>query len=143
MQGVTTAIVAFLLVCIVYPNLVKNRTQYYMALACAVAVIVLDALAHLITGMAGFCYVMTALLQVVALLMLILSAGGLTMRELADDLAQSYEILRRGETEKTLVIPRSGQTPAARDEEPRTVYRIDEPAEKKPAADTTSSLPLE
>ena len=33
MEGVTTAIVAFVFVCIIFPHIIKNRPQYYAAVA--------------------------------------------------------------------------------------------------------------
>src|SRR5215831_196628 len=97
MQGVTTAIVAFLFVCLVYPKIVKHRAQYYAALAAILLVIALDAIAHMVGGKAstesgqpvgvgGFavvCYVFCAILQIAAIILLVLSVGGLSMRELA------------------------------------------------------------
>src|SRR5437867_1784625 len=103
MQGVTTAIVAFLFVCLIYPRIVKHRAQYYWAMAAVVLVILLDALAHMVAGKAssdvtqpvsqgGFavvCYVFIAFLQVIAIVLIVLSVGGLSMRELAGEMASA------------------------------------------------------
>jgi hypothetical protein len=45
MEGVTTAIVAFLFVCMVFPNIVKNKTHYYVAYVIVAVVILLTGLA--------------------------------------------------------------------------------------------------
>ena len=50
MHGVTTALVGFLLVCVVFPNLVKNRPQYYAAFAAVCLIVILDALGLAISG---------------------------------------------------------------------------------------------
>lgn len=139
MQGVTTAIVAFLLVCIIFPHLVKNRPQYYAALTAILVVILLDGLARMIDShsFAVFAYLVTGVLQVCSLILLLLCAGGIGVRQLAGEMAHAYEVIRRGETEKTVIIPITGQMPAPRppvarpqdkEDDSPTVYRIDPPA---------------
>ncbi len=114
MQGVTTALVSFLFVCVVFPHLVKNRPQYYAAFFVVCLIIVLDALATMLEKSAGFvvfAYVTCAVAQVVALLLLFLSAGGITWRQLAGDMAKAIEVIRRGEEEKEVIIPIGEQAP--------------------------------
>ena len=116
MEGVTTAIVAFIFVCVIYPNLVKNKTQFYAAFVCVLAIILLHSLNTMIgsTGFQVFAGAMTGLLQVAALVLLFTSAGGLTVKELAGELGRAYEVIRRGEEEKTVIIPLSGEMPKPR-----------------------------
>src|SRR5690606_27511422 len=111
MQGVTTAIIGFIFVCIIWPHLVKNRPQFYAALGALIAIILLDSLARMINsvGFGVFTYVFIGLLQVGAILLLILSAGGVTPRELFSDMGRAIEVIRRGEEEKEIIIPRSDQ----------------------------------
>lgn len=134
MHGVTTAIVAFILACLIFPQVVKNKPQYYAALGLILGVIFFEALARTI-GSASFnrfVYLMVAILQVGAIFLLILSAGGLTVRDLAGDLAGTFEVIRRGGEEKEIIIPRSGAAPRPRrgreDDEDRP-ERIDLDAE--------------
>jgi hypothetical protein len=134
MHGVTTAIVAFILACLIFPQVVKNKPQYYAALGLILGVIFFEALARTI-GSASFnrfVYLMVAILQVGAIFLLILSAGGLTVRDLAGDLAGTFEVIRRGGEEKEIIIPRSGAEPRPRrgraDDEDRPA-RIDLDAE--------------
>ena len=47
MEGVTTAIVGFIFVCMALPRLVKNRPQFYAAFAAVVLIVLFDTLAHL------------------------------------------------------------------------------------------------
>src|SRR5581483_5126447 len=103
MQGVTTAIVAFLLLCLVFPHVVKHRAQYYWALAAVLLIIFLDAIAHAVSGKAGtdpgqpvspgafavFCYFMVALLQILAMILLMMAAGGLSVRDIAGEMANA------------------------------------------------------
>jgi hypothetical protein len=126
MQGVTTALVLFLFTCVVFPNLVKNRPQYYAALAAVCLIILLDALATAVreTGFTVFAYIAVACLQVGAILLLFLAAGGITWRQLADDMRGAYEVVRRGETEKTLIVPLSRQASRQAVREEPLVERI-------------------
>ncbi|MGD0462895.1 MAG: hypothetical protein ABSB74_10445 [Tepidisphaeraceae bacterium] len=164
MQGVTAAVVAFIFVCLAIPSLVKNKNQYYAAVISALAIIFFDAVAHMFPETApaprAVFYVLTAFTQIVAIALLILSTGGLTLRELGGDM---IEVLRRGETEKEIIIPLSdeakkkiqaaqaaAQRRVDREEKEPTVFKIDDPAGKPPAAppapakpDAAGPLPLE
>ena len=116
MHGVTTAIVAFVFACLVFPNVIKNKPQYYASVGVVLGVILFDALARVIgnPAFARFAYLLTAILQMGAIFLLILSAGGLTMRDLAGDLADTIEVIRRGGEDKEIIVPRRGETPRPR-----------------------------
>ena len=118
MEGVTTAIVAFIFVCIVYPRLVKNRPQFYAALAAVVLLIFLNSLALMIGSpkFSTFVAVIDGLLQVAAILLLILSAGGLTVSELAGDIGKTIEVVRRGGEKETIIVPLHGEQPKTHDD---------------------------
>ncbi len=162
MEGVTTAIVAFLFVCLVYPRLVKIRPQYYGAMAAVVLIILLDSLSIMFDsgyvireggalqhgGFWKFAHAMIGLLQVAAIILLILSVGGLTMAELAGDLGGAIEVMRRGDTEKTVIVPLTGEKPKPRQprEEPqRERADLTPNVPPRPASrdDDNTSLPLE
>jgi drug/metabolite transporter superfamily protein YnfA len=115
-EGVTTAIVAFIFVCIIYPHLVKNRPQFWAALAFVVLVILIQSLATIIDapGFSRFAAAFEGLLQVGAILLLVLSAGGLTVTELAGDLGRSFDVIRRGGEKETVIVPLSGEQPKPR-----------------------------
>jgi hypothetical protein len=134
MHGVTTAIVLFILACLIFPKVVKNKPQYYAAVGLVLLTILFDALARVIgaAGFTKFAYLLTALLQMGAIFLLILSAGGLTMGDLAGDLADTIEVIRRGGEEKEIIIPRRGEEPrprARRDDDEGRPARIDLDAE--------------
>ena len=159
MHGVTTALVAFLLACVIWPHLVKNRPQYYAAFGMVCGIILFDALAAMIPQVSfdAFAYVMCALLQIGGILMFFMSAGGISARELAADMSRAYEVIRRGEEEKEVIIPRTGEVPRPRssyDEENEEAQRrieLNSPdlpppaAPAKPAEEKkdSSSIPLE
>jgi hypothetical protein len=111
LDGVTTVLVGFLFVCLIFPRMVKNRPQYYAAMAAIVGIILLHTMTLMFgsSGILSFAAVFTGLLQVATLILLVLSVGGLSMRELAGEMADAYEVIRRGETQKEVVIPISGQ----------------------------------
>ena len=78
MYGVTTAIVAFLFAGVIWPHLIKNRVQFYAGLIIVVFIILLDGIGFAFADEKGgqrVIYAIIALLQVVALVTLILSAG--------------------------------------------------------------------
>jgi hypothetical protein len=143
LDGVTTVLVGFLFVCLIFPSLVKNRPQYYAALVAVILIILLHTLTLMLNKAEGFIVpagVFTGLLQIGALILLVLSVGGLTARQLAGDMARAYEVMRRGETEKEVIIPIGGKAGRDRDEEPRTVYHIDTaqaPGRTEPSGQTT------
>ncbi len=134
MDGVTTVLVAFLFVCLIFPSIVKNRNQYYAALAGIVLILLLHTLSLMLSKSESSVVplgVFTGLLQIGSLLLLVLSVGGLTARQLAGDMARAYEVMRRGDTEKEVIIPigrpsdSAASRPARTQEPPQKVYHID------------------
>ena len=116
MEGVTTAIVAFIFACVIFPHLVKNKTQFYGAFAAVIFIILLHSLNTMIgrVGFQVFAGAMTGLLQAAAIVLLFLAAGGITLRELGAEMSRAYEVIRRGEDEKTVIVPLSGEMPKPR-----------------------------
>jgi hypothetical protein len=116
MEGVTTAIVAFIFACVIFPHLVKNKTQFYGAFAAVLFIILLHSLNTMIgsVGFQVFAGALTGILQVCAIVLLFLAAGGLTLRELGAEMGRAYEVIRRGENEKTVIVPLSGEMPKPR-----------------------------
>ncbi len=113
MEGVTTAIVLFIFVCILFPRLIDNRAQYYIAFVLTLLIILVDALRRIWfdpaatedSGLITFTHVAIAVLQVAAMVLLFMSAGGLTVRGLSKEMTGAFEVIRRGETEKEIIIP--------------------------------------
>ena len=115
MNGVTTAIVSFVLAALIFPHVIKNKPQYYGAVACVLLIILFGTLSAIIMspGFTRFATVMTGLLQIGGLFLLILSAGGLTVKDLAGELADTIEVVRRGEQGKEIIVPLRGEMPGA------------------------------
>lgn len=111
MQGVTTALVAFIFFCVIFPERVKNRSQFYAGLGLICAIIVLDAISYMLGASAFrvFTYFATAVLQVGAILIMFMAAGGLSWKDLKGEMGRAYEVIRRGGEEKEVIIPLSGQ----------------------------------
>ena len=84
-----------------------------------------------------------SLLKLLPVILLVLCAGGLSLHELTGEVFRSFEVMRRGETEKTVIIPLSGQKPRTREpeEEPPQRQTIDTPA--APPPESGSTIPLE
>jgi hypothetical protein len=110
MEGVTTAIVGFIFLGAAFPHLIKNRAQYYISLVIVVVIVLLDALGHMgdATGaLHTFCYVFAAIAQVAAVVILVLCSGGLTVGQFREEMGNAIELVRRGESEKEVIIPLS------------------------------------
>jgi hypothetical protein len=138
MQGVTTAIVGFIFVCLVYPHIVKHRAQFYSAIGLVLLAILFDAIGHIATGSAliPVMYVLSALVQIITILILVLCVGGLSVRGLAGEVANAVEVIRRGET-KPVLVPLRGEQPRSR-EEPAPA-----PSEPQKVRPDDSPIPLE
>jgi hypothetical protein len=162
-DGVTTAIVLFCFVCVIFPHIVKNKSQFYAGFTSVLLVILLHSLSIMLYTSAGFrifAGATTCLLQIVAIVTLFLSAGGITLKQLGGDMARAYEVIRRGEEERTVIVPITGDMPnkpPARptsvpldddeDDEPKE-HRIDLPDsagwQRKPADPSgDAKIPLE
>jgi len=112
MQGVTTALVSFIFVCVVFPNLIKNRTQYYAAFVAVCLIILFDSMGMAVSAtefgkFRAFTYTVCALLQIAAVVLLFLAAGGISWRAFAHDMQNAFEVIRRGGEEKEVIIPLS------------------------------------
>lgn len=149
MSGVTTALVLFIFVCVIFPERVKNKAQFYAALIIIFLIILLDALGWAVNAkdetapFRVFVYVACAALQVTDILLLFLAAGGITWKELAGEMADAYEVIRRGETTKEVIIPLSGDFSRRRtNPQPESNERIEivDPS-PTPPADFTPSNP--
>ena len=138
LDGVTTVLVGFLFVCLVLPSMVRNRPQFYAAMACLLAVIAVHTLALVFGTSPSFALgmgVATGGLQLAAFLLLVLCVGGLTVKQLAGDMAKAYEVIRRGETKRETIIPIGDQAGRRRPGESPPVYRIDAPTAPLPVDD--------
>jgi hypothetical protein len=119
MGGITTALVVFIFACLLYPKTIKNRTQFYAGFACVLLILLLNSLDVMIrqAGFQVFSGAVTGLLQLFGLIMFFLSAGGMSAGELADELKRSYEVMRRGDDTKTVIVPLTGEMPRRRDDQ--------------------------
>lgn len=114
MEGVTTALVLFVFICVIIPTLVKNRPQFYAGFTAVCLIIFLQALRLMLYNSPGFQVasgVLVGLLHLIAVVMFFLSAGGLSLKEFGSDMGKAFEVIRRGEEEKEIIIPRSDMPP--------------------------------
>jgi hypothetical protein len=153
LDGVTTALVAFVLVGLVMPQIIKKRREFYAIVWMVIGIILLHTLTVMIqsAGFTVFAGVITGLLQAVGFGLAVMSTGGLGARELGGELLKSYEVMRRGSEEKEVIIPIEGQQPRKKAEESEhVVYTIDTPTAEagppgpaKPPPPSSGSVPLE
>jgi hypothetical protein len=117
MEGVTTAIIAFIFVCVIYPHLVKNRPQFYGGFAAILLVILIQSIGKMVDpdktrgAVAGI----TGLLQVASILLIYMSCGGLSVVDLLADVGKTIEVVRRGGEKETIIVPLRGEQPRDRD----------------------------
>ena len=161
-EGVTTAIVTFCFVCVIFPHLVKNKAQFYAGFTAVLLVILVHSLAIMLytsPGFRVFAGAAVCLLQIVAIVTLFMAAGGITLKQLGGDMARAYEVIRRGEEERTVIIPIQGNMPNKPEKPPVSAgvglggdegpaeHRIDLPEEagwqRKPTPPATGQIPLE
>jgi hypothetical protein len=144
MDGLITAIVGFIFVCVLFPKMIKNATQFYAAFALLIVGMFLLSFATMI-GHGGFMRVaggIMGLLSVVVLILLVLSAGGLSMKDLAGNFTNAFEVMRRGEDTKEVIVPLRGEQPAQRDVPPPPVQTIQTPPPAAKPVDQ-GSIPVE
>jgi hypothetical protein len=117
-MDISIPIVGYIFVCIIYPRIVKNKPQFYMAFAVLLVILTLDVIISLSVG-GGFFKFFLALrgvLWIVDFILLVLATGGLSLHELTGELKGAYEVMRRGEDTKTVIVPLTGAQPKSRDE---------------------------
>lgn len=155
MNGITAIIVAFIFVCILFPRLVKHHAQFYTAFGLVLISMFLETLAVMFgsVGFGRFVTVMNGLLTIVSLVLIVLATGGLSLKDLAGEFKNAIEVIRRGESDKEVIVPLTGEMPKPRrqaeEESPRHVETIDTPVSHptapapRVAGDSSTSIPLE
>jgi hypothetical protein len=116
MQEITAALTAFILLSLAFPALIKNRPQFYCALAGVLLIIFLDAIGHVVRSEAfdAVIYFFCAIIQMGSLILLVLAAGGMTVGEFRKEIEETIEVVRRGETSSEVIVPLTGEKPASR-----------------------------
>jgi len=147
MEGVTTAIVAFIFACLIWPHIVKNKPQFYSALGMLMIIILFDAIGHMATEgpLHHVMYVLAALLQMLTILLLVLSVGGLTVRQLGFEVQQTIEAIRKGD-DRPVLVPLKGEQPMPRkteDEPASTRINLTPDVPPPPKPQDSGSIPLE
>lgn len=119
MQGVTTAIVFYIFVCTFFPHMIRNRPQFYAGVIAVIAAMLLNTLAAIIggEGFTKFALAFSLFLETVTFVLMIVSTGGVSLAQLKKEVGNVIEVVRRGESEKEIIIPRSSQQPRVRDED--------------------------
>jgi len=145
-MDLTTPLIAFLFVCLIFPKIVRNRPQFYIAFGLLVLILLLNLIGRTFPN-DRFVYFLSVIvegLKLVVFIVLVLCAGGLSLHELTGEVFRSFEVMRRGDTEKTVIIPLTGQKPRVKEPEeepPPARQSIDTPTPQPP--DSNSSIPLD
>ena len=150
-QAVTTAIVGFIFVCLIFPRLVRVKPQFHAAVGMVLFLILLNSLAIVVNAAAFTRLVgaVDALLQFASILLLVLSTGGVSAAELREDALKTIEVVRRGGEKETIIVPLRGDQPRVRaePEAQREDLRIEDydlpPRPSGRAPEGGSSIPLE
>lgn len=137
MEGVTTAIVGFIFACLIWPDLVKSKPQFYWSVGLVLVIILFDAIAHMADGGALFhvMYVLTAILQILTILILVLCVGGLSARQLGFEVKEAVQAFRHPEEQKPVLVPMKGEQPMPKEEEPppRQTITLDDDDDIRPS----------
>src|SRR5882672_11077067 len=143
-MDLTTPLIAFLFVCLIFPKIVRNRPQFYISFGLLVLILLLNIVGRMFPNdrFVYFLSVIIEVLRLIVFILLVLCAGGLSLHELTGEVFRSFEVMRRGDTEKTVIIPLGGQKAKAREEPEEPIrHTIDTPT--PPPADSGSSIPVE
>ena len=152
MSAIPAIIVAFIFVCILFPRLVKHHAQFYTAFGLVLISMLLWTIAMIFDspGFNRFISVMDVLLTIAALVMIVLATGGLSLKDLAGEFKNAIEVIRRGESDKEVIVPLTGEMPKPRrtesHEEERRVEVIntpDAPVQPQRPVGNSTSIPLE
>jgi hypothetical protein len=134
MGAITAIIVAFIFVCILFPRLVKHHAQFYTAFGLVLISMLLWTIATMFgnDSFGRFIAVMDGFLTIAALVLIVLATGGLSLKDLAGEFKSAIEVIRRGESDKEVIVPLTGEMPKPRRTEPpqeeRRVETIETPA---------------
>src|SRR5258706_16252560 len=146
-MDLTTPLIGFLFVCLIFPKLVRNRPQFYLSFGLLVLILVLNIVARMFPGdkFVYFLSVIIEVLRLVVFILLVLCAGGLSLHELTGEVFRSFEVMRRGDTEKTVIIPLTGQKPRAKEqrEEPEPEHPPEEISPPPNPPDNPPPIPLD
>src|SRR4051812_14891940 len=113
MQGVTTAIVAFVFAGVIWPHMIKHRVQFYAALIVVCLIILLDSIGRMWPSTNTALTAVNGLLQVVGIVMCVLSTG-MSMKDLSGEVFNTIEVVRRGGEKETIIVPLRGEQPKPR-----------------------------
>ena len=148
MDGVTTALVSFIFVCIIFPRLVRNAPQFYAAFGMIVLMLLLGSIAGIFDspGFWRFVRAVSGLLQLTALILLVISTGGLSINELAGEFKGAFDAIRQGpDANKPVIVPLTGERPRPRadadDVPPPPVHTIQAPLEGETGVTRIATAP--
>ncbi len=118
-MDISIPIVGFIFVCIIFPRIVKTKPQFYMAFAVTLIILTLNVITDMSArdgSFRNFIVILRDVLWIVDFILLVLATGGLSLHELTGELKGAYEVMRRGEDVKTVIVPLTGEMPKSRED---------------------------
>jgi uncharacterized membrane protein len=93
LAGVTTAIVAFILLCFAFPGIIRHRPRFHGAFVAVMAIILIETMNLMVRGPSFqvVCGILVGLLQVTALVLLFMACSGLSFVQVTRELGRYYE----------------------------------------------------
>jgi len=126
MQGVTTALVVAILIGLMFPNFVKNRSQFYGAFGAVLVIILLDGLGVMVQGgLRVAVYGINSLLQVAGLVLIASSVSGRTLGELGAEAVGAARDIRGQDDDEPIIKAKRPSDAAVREPLRR---QVDEPS---------------
>jgi hypothetical protein len=113
MQGVTTAIVAFIFAGVIWPHVIKHRVQFYAALIVVCFIILFDSIGRIWTSTNTPLTAVNGLLQIVGVVACVLSTG-MSAKDLTGEVFNTIDVVRRGGEKETIIVPLRGEQPKPR-----------------------------
>ena len=105
-MDISVPVVGFFFVCIVMPQLVKNRAYFILSFATILLVLILDLLTGAMVGsirfgggLVRFLYILRGVLMIAELILLVLATGGLSLHQLSDEFKHAFDAVRKGEVD--------------------------------------------
>ena len=141
-MDISVPIVGYVFVCIIFPHLVKSKPQFYMAFTVLLLILSLDVIINITGSFSTFFKVMRGVLWIVDFVLLVLATGGLSLHELGGELQGAFEVMRRGETTKTVIVPLKGEIPKTREQAAAERAARDAKPSPRPPEDR-ASIPLD
>lgn len=119
LEGMTAVLAAFFVFCLAKQELIRNRTYYYATFVCLLLIILFNVFYYFTapaTSFQGFCAIGLGVLHAAALILTMAYIGGLSIRQMADEMKDAAQDFRTaGESRKPVIVPLGQDKPRVKD----------------------------